>query len=307
MQGTVVKSTGSWYNVVDDNGKIWKARARGKLRLQEADTSNPVAVGDRVQLEPDTNYPDTCSITGIADRHNWIIRKSNKLSSRRQIIAANIDLAVMVASLMVPRTSCGFIDRFLVCCEAFHIPALVFFNKTDLLPENGLELLAELETLYKRAGYEVLSGSAKTGSSMTALREKLQGKTILLAGHSGVGKSSILNALFPEAEARVGKMSEAHDKGKHTTTFAEMHLMSENTAIIDTPGIRDFGLVDVKPEESGQYFPEFRPFLNQCKFNDCSHTNEPECAVKTAVEQGQIPMERFNSYLSILQGEDVFS
>jgi ribosome biogenesis GTPase len=307
MKCTVVKSTGSWYNLLDSNGKIWKARTRGKLRLNDADTSNPIAVGDIVEATPDPNYTDTCSITEIADRHNWIIRKSNKLSSRRQIIAANIDLAVMVASLLGPRTSCGFIDRFLVCCEAFHIPALVFFNKTDLIPENGFELLSELETLYKSAGYAVMSGSAKSGSSMLELKETLKGKTILLAGHSGVGKSSILNALFPEAAARVGQLSVTHDKGKHTTTFAEMHVLPGNTKIIDTPGIRDFGLVDVKPEESGQYFPEFRPFLNHCKFNDCSHTNEPDCAVKKAVEEGKIPMLRFHSYLSILQGEDVFS
>ncbi|MFM7765623.1 MAG: ribosome small subunit-dependent GTPase A [Sphingomonadales bacterium] len=307
MKGIVVKSTGSWYNVLDEEGKAWKARVRGKIRLQEADTSNPIAVGDRVLLQPDPQYPDTCSITDIEPRSNWVIRKSNKLSSRRQIIAANIDVAVMVAGLAAPRTSFGFIDRFLVCCEVFHIPAIIFLNKTDLLPAEGLELLNEVGDIYRNAGYIVISGSAATGQGVEELRQAIAGKTVLFAGHSGVGKSTLLNCMFPEAEARVGIISEAHEKGKHTTTFAEMHMFAGNTGIIDTPGIRDFGLVDILPKESGQYFPEFRPFLQQCKFNDCSHTNEPECAIKAAVEAGQIPMQRFYSYLSILQGEDVYS
>ncbi len=307
MKGIVVKSTGSWYNVLDEEGKAWKARVRGKIRLQEADTSNPIAVGDRVLLQPDPQYPDTCTITDIEPRHNWIIRKSNKLSSRRQIIAANIDVAVMEPGQAAPLTTIGYIDRILDCCEAFHIPAIVFLNKTDLLPAEGLELLKEVSDIYTNAGYKVITGSATTGQGLNALKQEIAGKTVLFAGHSGVGKSTLLNCLFPEAEARVGIISEAHEKGKHTTTFAEMHMFAGNTGIIDTPGIRDFGLVDILPKESGQYFPEFRPYLQQCKFNDCSHTNEPECAIKQAVEAGQIPMPRFHSYLSILQGEDVFS
>lgn len=306
MKGTVVKSTGSWYNVLDDNGTMWKARVRGKLRLQDADTSNPIAVGDRVDLMPDPQFPETASIMGIDDRRNWIIRKSNKLSSRRQIIAANIDLAVMVASLVAPRTSTGFIDRFLVCCEAFHIPALLFFNKTDLLPDEGMEIAQELAGIYLRAGYSVIMGSAALDEGLNDLHEQIDGKTVLLAGHSGAGKSTLINGLFPGADVKVGEISEAHEKGMHTTTFAEMHLMPGGTRIIDTPGIRDFGLVDIEPRESGQYFPEFRPLLRQCRFNDCTHTNEPGCAIREALEAGKIPEERFYSYLSILRGDDVF-
>lgn len=306
MKGTIVKSTGSWYNVLDDNDTLWKARVRGKIRLQEADTSNPVAVGDRVDLVPDPQYPLTASITGIDDRKNWIIRKSNKLSSRRQIIAANIDLAVMVASLVAPRTSTGFIDRFLVCCEAFHIPALLFFNKTDLLGPEGEALAAEIAEIYAGAGCLVVTGSAAMGKGMEVLHGYIDGKTVLLAGHSGAGKSTLINHMFPGANARVGDISETHEKGMHTTTFAEMHLLPGGTRMIDTPGIRDFGLVDIEPRESGQYFPEFRPFLLRCRFNDCTHTNEPGCAVKQAVSDGDIPEERFYSYLSILRGDDVF-
>jgi ribosome biogenesis GTPase len=307
MIGTVIKSTGSWYKLLDEDGKRWDARIRGKIRLQEADTSNPVAVGDKVHFLPDPQFPDTCSITAIEDRRNWVIRKSNKLSSRRQIIATNIDLAVMVASVAAPRTSTGFIDRFLVCCEAFHIPALLFFNKTDLLPEAGLELLHHLNGIYTNAGYEVMNGVASEGTGVEALKSKIYGKTVLFAGHSGVGKSTLLNAMFPLAAARVGKISASHEKGTHTTTFAEMHVFEGHTGIIDTPGIRDFGLVDIEPKESGQYFPEFRPFLPACRFNDCSHTNEPDCALQAAVRAGNVPEERFFSYLSILQGDDVFS
>lgn len=306
MRGTVVKSTGSWYDVLGEEGKLWKARIRGKLRLQDADTSNPIAVGDIVIMEEDPNYADTCSITGIEDRRNWIIRKSNKLSSRRQILAANIDLAVMVASIFAPRTSTGFIDRFLVCCEAFHVPALIFINKTDLLPEEGMELLADLRNMYQGIGYQVLTGSATNKTGTDELLRYIKGKTILLAGHSGVGKSTVLNAMFPDANAKVGLISDAHEKGKHTTTFAEMHLLPENTRVIDTPGIRDFGIVAIDPKETGQYFPDFRPFLQQCRFNDCSHTNEPNCAIKEAVENEKISAERYYSYLSILNGDDVF-
>lgn len=306
LQGIVIKSTGSWYQVLTSEGKLLQARIRGKIRLEHRDTSNPIAVGDVVDLEEDPNYAKTASIKKIHARKNHIVRRSNKLSSRRQIIAANLDAGVMVASVVAPRTSTGFIDRFLLCCEAFHIPGIVFFNKTDLLGEDGLEFLNELTQMYTQAGYEVYSGSALDIQSLDILKNRIQGETVLFAGHSGVGKSSILNSMYPESLAKVGKISDTHDKGKHTTTFAEMYLQENGTRIIDTPGIRDFGLVDVPENEIGQYFPEFRKISGKCKFNDCQHTNEPDCAIKAAVESGDIPSARYYSYLSILQGDDVF-
>lgn len=305
LKGTVVKSTGSWYQVILEDGSLVQARIRGKFRLDNQDTSNPVAVGDIVDTTPDPHYPDTSSITKILPRKNYVIRKSNKLSSKRQIIAANVDAAVMVASLVAPTTSLGFIDRFLVCCEAFHIPAVIFFNKTDLLNRVGLDLLEELKNLYRNVGYKVYSGSAMNNTGVDLLYEEIAGKTVVETGHSGAGKSTLLNLMFPEAKAEV-KAVTTHDKGQHTTTFAEMHLLPDGTRIIDTPGIRDFGVVDVPDHETGQYFPEFRIYLNQCKFNDCLHINEPECAVKSAVEQGKISDERYYSYLSILRGEDIY-
>lgn len=306
LKGTVIKSTGSWYQILDESGKVWAARIRGKFRLQDKDTSNPVAVGDAVEVTEDPAYADTAQIVAIEDRKNYIIRKSNKLSSQRQILAANLDLAVMVASMVAPRTSLGFIDRFLVCCELFHIPVVVFFNKTDLLNEDGMEVLQDIMDIYKGAGYTVFCGSAKHPETLRDLHQLILGKTIMETGHSGVGKSSILNALYPDKEVKVQEVSVQHEKGKHTTTFAEMHIMKDGTRFIDTPGIRDFGVVDVEQHEVGQYFPEFRRYLNNCKFNDCQHTNEPGCAVKAAVEQGAITQERYYSYLSILSGEDVF-
>ncbi|MBS3913218.1 MAG: ribosome small subunit-dependent GTPase A [Bacteroidetes bacterium] len=306
LTGTVIKSTGSWYQILGADDKVIQGRIRGKLRLEDSDMSNPVAVGDKVVYELDLNYADTASIVTVLPRKNHIIRKSNKLSSKRQVIAANLDLAVMVASLVSPRTSLGFIDRFLVCCEAFHIPALLYFNKTDLLNENGMEVLAEIRGIYEKAGYDCMAGSALDSGSVAELRSRFEGKTIMETGHSGAGKSTLLNNLFPGANARVMAISEHHEKGKHTTTFAEMHLLPNNTRIIDTPGIRDFGVVDVPENEIGQYFPEFRKVSLSCKFNDCQHTNEPGCAVKEAVENGEISEERYYSYLSILRGEDVF-
>jgi ribosome biogenesis GTPase len=305
VKGTVIKSTGSWYKVVAE-GVLYSARTRGKLRLDERDTSNPVAVGDLVTIEPDPQYPETAQITRIEPRRNYIVRKSNKLSSKRQVIASNIDLAIMVASVVAPRTSTGFIDRFLVCCEAFHIPAAIFFNKVDLLTEDGLEFLAAITQIYQQAGYTVLHGSAVNPDDVNEVRQFVQGKTVLFSGHSGVGKSTLLNSLYPNSAAKVGSISESHEKGKHTTTFAEMHLQEDGTKIIDTPGIRDFGVVDVPETEIGQYFPEFRKYSLQCKFNDCQHTNEPGCAIKESVENGNISDARYYSYRSILSGEDVF-
>lgn len=306
LRGTIIKSTGSWYQVLGPENRILQARIRGKMRLEHSDTSNPIAVGDEVEFDEDANYADTASIHTVVSRRNYIVRRSNKLSSRRQVIAANLDVAVMVASLVAPRTSLGFIDRFLVCCEAFHIPALIFFNKTDLLDSGGMEVMQEIAAIYSNAGYNVLSGSALEGTGLDELKKIVGGKTLIEVGHSGAGKSTLLNRLYPEANARVKAISAYHEKGKHTTTFAEMHIMPDGTRIIDTPGIRDFGVVDVPENEIGQYFPEIRKFSGSCKFNDCQHTNEPGCAIKEAVERGDIAPERYYSYLSIHRGEDVF-
>ena len=306
MQGTVTKSTGSWYQVLTDDGKVWMARTRGKLRLNDLDTSNPVAVGDRVVMEADLNYADTASISAVEPRNNYLIRRSNKLSSRRQILATNLDGAALIASLFSPRTSLGFIDRFILTCEAYHVPAAVFFNKMDLLGDNAAEFLSDIQHIYRNANVTVLMGSAKEHKTLEPMAALLKGKRWLLAGHSGVGKSTLLNAIFPEANARVGSISDHHEKGKHTTTFAEMFTLADGTQIIDTPGIRDFGVVDFEPQEISQYFPEMRPYLNHCKFNDCQHTHEPECAVLAAVKNGEIAEERYHSYLGILNNEDIF-
>jgi ribosome biogenesis GTPase / thiamine phosphate phosphatase len=306
MQGTVTKSTGSWYHVLTDDGKVWLARTRGKLRLNDLDTSNPVAVGDRVEMQADLNYPDTASISKVEPRNNYLIRRSNKLSSRRQILATNLDGAALIASLFSPRTSLGFIDRFILTCEAYHVPAAVFFNKMDLLGDNAAEFLSDIQHIYRNANVTVLMGSARDTTTLKPFAALLEGKRWLLAGHSGVGKSTLLNAVFPEANARVGNISNHHEKGKHTTTFAEMFTLTNGTQIIDTPGIRDFGVVDFEPQEISQYFPEMRPYLNHCKFNDCQHTHEPECAVLDALKKGEIAEERYHSYLGILNNEDIF-
>jgi ribosome biogenesis GTPase / thiamine phosphate phosphatase len=306
MEGTVTKSTGSWYMVRTDDGHVWQARTRGKMRLQGLDTSNPVAVGDRVRFEEDINYENTASIIEVFPRNNWVIRKANKLSSKRQILASNLDAAVLVASIISPRTSLGFIDRFLVGCEAYHVPSILFLNKADLLVEQFDSVKEEIFRIYEHAKVQIYFGSALSPETANAFKSNTLGKRILLAGHSGVGKSTLMNALYPNFKARVGVISEYHSKGKHTTTFAEMYTTEDGTQIIDTPGIRDFGVVDIPAEELPHYFPEFRRFMKSCKFSNCTHTHEPECAVLAQLEQGNIPQERYYSYQSILNNEDIF-
>ncbi len=306
MEGTVTKSTGSWYMVRTDDGHVWQARTRGKMRLQGLDTSNPVAVGDRVRFEEDTNYENTASITEVFPRNNWVVRKANKLSSKRQILASNLDAAVLVASIISPRTSLGFIDRFLVGCEAYHVPSILFLNKADLLGDQFDSVKEEIFRIYEHAHVQIYFGSALLPQTIDQFKTNTKGKRILLAGHSGVGKSTLMNALYPNFNARVGVISDYHSKGKHTTTFAEMYTTEDGTQIIDTPGIRDFGVVDIPTEELPHYFPEFRRFMKSCKFNNCTHIHEPECAVLAELEQGNIPQERYYSYQSILNNEDIF-
>jgi len=304
MQGTVVKSTGSWYRILCEDGSVADARIRGKLRLQGLDTTNPVAVGDHVRLQQEAQT-DLLVIQEVLPRRNYLIRRSNNLSRQRQILAANLDQAALVVTLMAPATSTGFIDRFLVSCEAYHVPALLIINKTDML--GGAEAaLEEFSALYANLGYPVISLSAKTGTGLETLEHLLAKKTTLITGHSGVGKTTLINKLIPGLNLKTGAISTAHEKGKHTTTFAEMHFLPAGGALIDTPGIRDLGVVDLEPREISHYFAEMRPLIPHCRFNNCLHVHEPGCAVLKALEQETISSERYYNYLSILNNEDVF-
>jgi ribosome biogenesis GTPase len=304
--GLITKSTGSWYTVRFDNGTEAEARIKGKFRLQGIKSTNPIAVGDRVEIEKEgeESQAELYMITKLLPRENYIIRKSNKLSKQSQIIAANIDMACLVISLFEPRTSSGFIDRFLVCAEAFHIPVLLVFNKADLYGSEAYELFSEV---YKRIGYTCIQLSATEGWGLEELKNYIQNKTVLFSGHSGVGKSTLLNALVPGLNARVGNISAATGKGKHTTTFAEMHPLPNGGNIIDTPGIRDFGVIDIPEAEISHYFPEMRQRLRDCKFNNCIHLNEPGCEILACVRDGIIDEERYYNYLSILRNEDILN
>ncbi|MEX0966838.1 MAG: ribosome small subunit-dependent GTPase A [Bacteroidia bacterium] len=304
MKGIVAKSTGSWYTVLTEDGKELQARIKGKFRLKGMKATNPVAVGDSVILQNDLATGDY-QITEIADRQNYIIRKSSNLSSQYHIIAANMEQAACVVTIAYPRTSQGFIDRFLITAEAYEITPLIIFNKEDLAIDKKREKLEQLRALYNSLGYGCLETSAKTGLHMDELRQELHGKTSLLIGHSGAGKSTILNFLCPELELRTGVLSDWSGKGKHTTTFAEMHFLNAETRIIDTPGIKEFGLVDFKKEEISHYFPEMKDVLSQCKFNNCLHINEPGCKILRLLELGQINPERYASYLNMLDDDGV--
>ncbi|MBI1221046.1 MAG: ribosome small subunit-dependent GTPase A [Bacteroidetes bacterium] len=307
MKGLVRKSTGSWYDLIGEDGKAYRGRVRGKLRLGDIKSTNPIAVGDEVvfEKEPSADEDDLALISEILPRRNYIIRKSNNLSKQTQVIAANLDLAVLVVTLATPATSLGFIDRFLVTAEAYHIPALLVFNKIDVYGEEECALLQEYERIYDSIGYECLQVSATRGTQMNLLKEKLSQKTSLFSGHSGVGKSTLLNFLDPHIERKTGSISHYSNKGKHTTTFAEMFLTDWDARLIDTPGIKDFGVVNLEKQELSHYFPEMRERLQQCKFNNCLHTEEPGCAILQAVESGEIEPSRYYSYLSILNNEDI--
>ncbi len=298
----VTKSTGSWYELEDQQGRVWKGRIRGKLRLEGLKTTNPIAVGDWVAADPEND--DQVLIHEVLKRRNYIVRKSNNLSKQKQIIAANLDLVALVVTMATPATSTGFIDRFLLSAEAYHIPALLIFNKVDLYEGESAELLRAYEHIYEGISYDCLQVSAIRGTNMHLLREKLEGKTTLFSGHSGVGKSTLLNALDIRIQQKTGEISGYSNKGKHTTTFAEMFHVDNKTRLIDTPGIKDFGIVDLEKNEIGHYFPEIKSRLNECRFNNCIHLEEPGCAVRRAVETGEIHPSRYYSYLSILNNED---
>lgn len=303
-EGTVTKSTGSWYTVRLDDGKRVDCRLRGKFRTSGIRTTNPVAVGDRVSIAMEAGKTSG-SITGIGKRDNYIIRRSVKLSKASHIIAANIDQAWLIATLAMPRTSTGFIDRFLITAEAYHIPAGLVFNKLDIYDDKLLSDLNKLTALYQSIGYRCFEASALRGDGIAELREALKGKTTLLSGHSGTGKSAIINAIEPELDLKTSEISHYHKKGRHTTTFAEMFELSFGAFIIDTPGIQEFSLTDFDRKEVWERFPEMRAISMDCQFNNCTHTHEPKCAVKKGLENGSISPLRYNSYLSILSDKEL--
>jgi ribosome biogenesis GTPase len=303
MQGIVTKSTGSWYQVQTPDGERYDCRIKGKFRIKGLTTTNPVAVGDLVDFEGEPDQA-TGIITRLYERKNYIIRKSINLSKQAQVIAANLDQAFLVVTLASPRTSTGFIDRFLVTAEAYGIPAVLVFNKLDLFSEEGLEVLAAYKDVYENIGYPCYEVSALRGTNMELLGGLLKDKTTLLSGHSGVGKSSLMNALLPHLELRTTEISEWSDKGMHTTTFAEMYDLPYGGRLIDTPGIRELGVIDIEKQELGHFFPEMRERMHNCRFNNCRHINEPGCAVLDALEEGDIAPSRYDSYLSIYHGND---
>lgn len=306
MKGLVIKSTGSWYQVRTMDGTVVDCRIKGKFRTKDIKTTNPVAVGDHVEIEMESAQ-DTAVITKLEERKNYIIRKSVNLSKQAQIIAANLDQALLVVTLASPRTSLGFIDRFLVTAEAYDIPAALIFNKLDLFSEEGLEILAAYEDIYTGIGYPCYNVSALEGINLDQVRSLLHDKVTLFSGHSGVGKSTLINQLIPGIELKTGEISEWSDKGQHTTTFAEMHILPEGGYLVDTPGIRELGIIDIEQQELGHFFPEIRERMNSCRFNNCRHINEPGCAVLSAVEDGEIEPSRYDSYLSIYHGNDTRS
>lgn len=303
MQGLVIKSTGSWYIVQANDGNRYPCRIVGKFRTKDIKTTNPVAVGDRVNfdLEPDG---ENGLINGLKPRKNYIIRKSINLSRQAQIIAANLDQAFLIVTLAAPRTSLGFIDRFLVTSEAYSIPAALVFNKIDLFDASAHEVLAEIREIYEKIGYPCYEVSATAGNNIEQLQQLLANKITLLSGHSGVGKSSLINALLPDHSIKTGEISGWSSKGQHTTTFAEMHELPQGGYLIDTPGIRELGVIDIEKEELGHFFREIFQYSDKCRFNNCKHVEEPGCAVVQAVETGDIAISRYESYLSIYHGND---
>ncbi len=303
MKGIVTKSTGSWYTVRAEDGQYYDCRIKGKFRIKGIVSTNPIAVGDNVLFEKEQGQ-ETAIITELFERDNYIIRKATNLSHQSHILAANLDLAMLVVTLAQPRTSLGFIDRFLVTTEAYQVPAILVFNKFDIYSVEEIEIMRELESLYTKLGYYCLEVSALRGHNMYQLASLLQNKISVFSGHSGVGKSTLINYLIPNIALKTSEISDFSAKGVHTTTFAEMFELPEGGFIIDTPGIKELGLVDIGEKEISRYFPEMLAKLPKCKFNNCQHINEPGCAVITAIEQGEIALSRYESYLGMVLGED---
>ena len=301
MHGLVIKNTGSWYTVLTDDGQLIDCKIKGNFRLKGIRSTNPVAVGDRVQIVP--NNEETAFITEIEDRRNYIIRKSINLSKQSHIIAANVDQAILVVTVANPQTSTTFIDRFLASAEAYRVPVILVFNKTDLLDDDMRRYQEAMVNLYQTIGYECHQISAENGDGVDDLRPLLKDKITLLSGNSGVGKSTLINRLVPDANLRTSEISDAHNTGQHTTTFSEMIRLDEGW-LIDTPGIKGFGTFDMEPEELTSYFKEIFHFSQDCRFSNCTHTHEPGCAVLKALEDHYIAESRYQSYLSMLEDKD---
>ncbi|MFC2176356.1 ribosome small subunit-dependent GTPase A [Bacteroidota bacterium] len=301
LSGTVIRCTGNWSSVMLGNGDIVECNLRGQFRIKDIKTTNPVTVGDQVEISLD-EQTNQGVIMHIEERKNYVIRKSVNLSKQAHIIASNLDQAVIIATVEQPRTSLGFIDRFLCTSEAYGIPAAVVFNKLDVYVSEKSKLkLNQYLSVYQSIGYRVFLTSTVTGEGIAELDEWMKDKRTLISGHSGVGKSSLINMLHPKLELKTGDISEVHSKGKHTTTFAEMFPLANGGFIIDTPGIKEFGMIDMQPYEVSHYFTEMFKVSKNCRFNNCTHQNEPNCAVKQAMEKGEIPESRYNSYINILE------
>ncbi len=300
MKGIIIKSTGSWYQVLEsETRQIYEARIRGKFKLIKTRLTNPLAVGDEVEFSLEKD--DVAWITKIFPRKNYLIRKSVNLSKEAHIIASNIDIACFIYTLKFPETSLGFLDRFLACCEAYNISPLILFNKMDVLSEEETEIVGNIEAIYLNIGYETLEISSYSKQNLDILEEKIKNRTSVFFGHSGCGKSTLVNALQPSLDLRTGEISDTHLKGKHTTTFAQMHFWDFGGSVIDTPGVREFAMIDVEKEEIQHYFPEIFQTGRECKYHNCLHINEPKCAVIHGLETGEIEETRYITYLKLME------
>ena len=300
MRGVVIKSTGSWYIVKTEGGELLNCRIRGKFRMQDIKSTNPIVVGDKVLLSQEE---DSFLIDELFDRKNIIVRKSVNLSKQSHILASNIDQAILVVTMQSPQTSTGFIDRFLVSAQAYGVDVVILFNKTDLYDKATLALLKERRSIYEKIGYRCLSKST-LNDDLSDIKELMKAKVNVISGHSGVGKSTLLNSIQPNLNITTQEISEQHQQGQHTTTFSEMHDLDFGASIIDTPGVRGFGLIEMDKYELGDYFVEFFKLKSDCKFNNCLHINEPKCAVKLALENGKIAPSRYKNYLNMLEQDE---
>lgn len=300
MKGLIIKSTGSWYQVLDEEtGRIFEARIRGKFKLIKTRLTNPLAVGDKVEFQLEID--DVAWITKIETRRNYLIRKAVNLSKESHIIASNVDIACFIFTLKQPETSFGFLDRFLACCEAYNILPLILFSKIDLLSQSEIEFVEQIKKMYQKIGYEGLLISSVSELNLDKLTEKIKDKTSVFFGHSGSGKSTLVNALQPGLDLKTGLISEIHQKGKHTTTFAQMHFWKFGGSVIDTPGVREFAMIDVEKEDIQHYFPEIFKLGRFCKYHNCMHINEPKCAVLKGLEEDTIEESRYINYLKLME------